>query len=150
MNYAGGDVRGDSAICYSTDWDRLYHDSRRQTNFTLLGEPLQSWHHNVSCLCQRKERDKWLCGAALLLDASNIWCDTCFIQGCSRCGFASFITWSDRHAIMLRKTDRPRSDGESNMPVSQLIKTKHAVNTCYLQSAGVCGDQWGGTGKGFF
>ena len=48
----------DTAMCssYSSNWDRLHHDRRRQTNFTLLEEPVQSWHHNVSCLCQRKER----------------------------------------------------------------------------------------------
>lgn len=108
MNNAGSDVRGDSAICYSIDWDRLHHDRRRQTNFTLLGEPLQSRHHIASCFCQRKERDKWQHGATLLYGVSNICHDMCFIQGF----YSSFITrrsvsrlscWENRQGFALTR-----------------------------------------------
>lgn len=74
-----------------------------------------------------KKGDKWLCGAALLLDVSNIWCDTCFIQGCSRRGFTSFIT---------RSNHLGHGDRQSYKSVSQLIKVNHAINDqCYLQFA---------------
>lgn len=50
----------------------------------------------------------------------------------------------------VEKPDRPRSDGESNMPVSQMIRMDHAVHAyCDLQFTGVCGDQRGGTGSVF-
>lgn len=81
MNNAGRGLRGDGVMWYSTNGDRLIPDRRRQTNFTLLGEPLQSWHHNVPCFCQRSERDKWQRAAALLFSVSNICPDVCFSQG---------------------------------------------------------------------
>lgn len=48
----------------------------------------------------------------------------------------------------VEKTDRPHSDGESNMSAPGLIKTSRAVNThCYFKVAGACGGQRGGTGS---
>lgn len=95
MNNAGRGLRGDGVMWYSTNGDRLIPDRRRQTNFTLLGEPLQSWHHNVPCFCQRSERDKWQRAAALLFSVSNICPDVCFSQGfffCCSSGLAIFNT----------------------------------------------------------
>lgn len=114
----------------------MCYSAQIETDSTMTGEDKQI-SHCWGSLCKadiimslvsvrEKKRDKWLHGAVLLLDVSNIWCDTCFIQGYSRRRLASFITRSDHG----EKTDRPRSDRESNMSVAQLIKTNYTINTC--------------------
>lgn len=125
----------------------MCYSAQIETDSTMTGEDKQI-SHCWGSLCKadiimslvsvrEKKRDKWLRGAALLLDVSNIWCDTCFIQGRSRHSLANFITQSDHD----EKTDRPRSVGESNASVSRLIKTNHAINIyCHLQFSGVSGD----------
>lgn len=137
MNNAGRGLRGDGVMWYSTDGDRLIHDRRRQTNFTLLGEPLQSWHHNVPCFCQRKERDKWQRGAAPLFGVSNICRDVCFSQGFSCCGLAIFNT---QRSYRADRTSRPCLCGQSCASVSQQIKKEtrstltFTVSCCWTAS----------------
>lgn len=104
---------------YSRDGDRLIHDRRRQTNFTLLREPPQSRHHDVPCFCQRRERDKWQRGAALMFCLTNICRDVCFSQGFSCCGLAIF---NKQRSYRADRSGRPCPRGQSAASVSQQIK----------------------------
>lgn len=118
---------------YSTNGDRLIPDRRRQTNFTLLGEPLQSWHHNVPCFCQRSERDKWQRAAALLFSVSNICPDVCFSQGF----FYFFIFFCSGLAIFNTQPSY-RADRTADLAcasVSQQIKKRSPDQHLYLQFA---------------
>ena len=109
---------GDSAMCYSAEIeaDSTMTGGDKQISH-CWGEPLQSWHHNVSCLCQRRERDKWLREASLLLLL-----DVRKTRGCPHHGHV---------------TSRER---QIHMFVPQLIETSGAINTSELFT--VC---WWGT-----
>lgn len=137
MNNAHGDVR---IHCTHTDWDRLRNDRRRQTDFTLLGEPLQSWHHNVSCLCQRKEGDKWLYATALMLVIYGV-IVVLFnvITTALRCWllFFSRDEWACYH---VGKSYKPCRDEESNVPGPELINPKFHTSVC-LRCTCVYGDR---------